>query len=128
MSAEVRRYWQLFVAKDEPELLEFYAHESTIFGAFSARPEPARLALTRRAREYFGPRSILDVKPGEIEVVMLGDHAAVANYNFELHASHLEGRKGGEVHFTNGRATQVFGYDHEGRLRIFHEHLSLPAV
>lgn len=131
IEGEVQRFWNAFAAKDAHALEEFYAHESVVFGSISTRPEPGRLAATRRQREYFHGKSVLKARPSMIEVMLLGDSAAIASYNFEFEATNVaiggNGAAKSEEKITHGRATQVFGFDPEGRLRILHEHLSLPA-
>lgn len=124
---EVRRYWDAIVSKDTTTLAEFYAGECSVFGTYSTHPEPGRLAAVRRERQYLGLGTTIQVRLGTIDVVLIGDGAAVASYNFAFHASHVSGNREAEENFEDGRATQVFGYDLEGRLRIFSEHISLPA-
>jgi len=128
--AEVARFWSAFIGKSAEALEEFYAHESSVFGSTANRAEPGRLAATRRKREYFNPQATLRAQPGIVDVVMIGDQAAVASYNFQFHASKIASStsKATEERFTNGRATQVFGIDSDGSIRIFHEHFSLPSV
>lgn len=126
--AEIARFWNAFTSKSPEILQEFYAHESTCFGSASNRPEPGRLAATRRKREYFNPQSTLRAQIGEVEVLMLGDRAAVASYTFQFHATKVfsAAGKANEEHIHSGRATQVFAVDQEGVPRIVHEHFSLP--
>lgn len=125
--AEVVRFWKVFAEKDSISLAEFYAPESTVFGSASPRSEPGRLAATRRQREYFGAHSTIRAHTGVVEVLILGDGtAAVADYTFDFTASKVMTALGGitEENIKNGRATQVFAYDPDGKLRIVHEHLS----
>jgi ketosteroid isomerase-like protein len=125
--AEVQRFWNAFAGKDATALAEFYAHESSVFGTDATRSEPGRLAATRRQREYFGVHSSVKATLGTIEVILLGDGSAgVAEYTFEFHASKVMTALGtpAEENIKHGRATQVFAFDPEGKLRIFHEHLS----
>ncbi len=125
--AEVTRFWKVFCEKDSVSLAEFYGHESSVFGSSSARSEPGRLAAARRQREFFGAHSTLKATMGPIEVQVLADgSAAVADYTFSFHASKVMTAIGGttEEHIKQGRATQVFAYDPDGKLRIVHEHLS----
>lgn len=126
---EVARYWNLFAAKSGSMQEEFYAHECSIFPFRSLRSEPARLAAKRREREYYTSTSALKVQVGSIDVVMVNEAVAIATYTFEFHADKVanSGKAPAEYHYRHGRATQVFAYDQEGRLRIFHEHLSAPA-
>jgi ketosteroid isomerase-like protein len=125
--AEVGRFWSAFLGKHGEELSGFYASESSVFGSLSHRPEPGRLAAARRIREYFGRLCVLRSHTGPIEVIMLGDSAAVASYIFEFHAEMNATVAGKPEHILQGRCTQVFALDTDGQLKIFHEHMSLPA-
>jgi ketosteroid isomerase-like protein len=125
--AEVQRFWNAFSGKDAVTLAEFYAHESSVFGSDATRSEPGRLAATRRHREYFGAHSTVKAHLGAIEVIVLADGAAaVADYTFQFQASKVRTALGAtiEENIKHGRATQVFAFDPDGKLRIFHEHLS----
>ncbi len=125
---EVARFWNAFSSKDAETLEEFYAHESVGFGSGSTRSEPGRLAATRRKREYFMSSGTIRTQVSPIDVVMVGDNAAVATYTFQFHATRTNSMMGNEdEHIKNGRATQVFGFDQDGNVRIFHEHFSLPV-
>src|SRR6185437_12990226 len=48
----VRRVWELFAAKKIDQWQSFYADIASVFGTASKRPEPARLVVLRRQREY----------------------------------------------------------------------------
>lgn len=124
--AEVKRFWTVLSGKRADQLAEAYAHESTVFSSTGARPEPGRLAAARRQREYFQPLTTVNIDLGPIEVVLLGEQAAVASYTFKFHASKVASTKGGVVEevIEHGRGTQVFVLEPEGSLRIVHEHLS----
>lgn len=126
VQAEVRRFWSVFSGKAAEGLKGFYAGESSVFGTNSTRAEPGSLAAARRQREYFTPQTTLKVQLGTIEVVMLSESSAVASYTFQLHASKVASGvgKAQEEDIRQGRATQVFARDVEGKLRIVHEHLS----
>lgn len=86
------------------------------------------MAAIRRDREYFQTSGPIQASIGEIEIVLLGDSAAVAAYTFRFHANRSDtlGKSSGE-NIEDGRATQVFAFDTDGRLRIFHEHFSQPV-
>src|SRR5574341_2103861 len=126
VQAEVRRFWSVFAGKSPEGLKGFYAGESSVFGSSSTRSEPGSLAAARRQREYFNPQTTIKAQLGPVEVVMLGDTAAVASYTFTFHASNVASGlgKAQEEDIQRGRATQVFTRDAEGKLRIVHEHLS----
>ena len=126
--SEVARFWNAFSTKNVELLEDFYAHESVGFGSSSTRSEPGRLSATRRQREYFGSSSPIRAQISQIDVVMIGESAAVASYSFEFHATRSTATGKSEENIRNGRATQVFAFDPDGRLRIFHEHFSLPAT
>lgn len=124
--AEVARFWAAFTSKASDVVDGFYLPDSSVFSSLSARAEPGRLAATRRKREYFHTQSSIRVQLGPIDVQILGHAAAVASYNFEFHASRVAGALGKRVEedIEQGRATQVFVLQSDGRLSILHEHLS----
>ncbi len=126
IKAEVQRFWNAFSSKQSEQLMDFYSPEASVFGSSSTRSEPGRLAAARRQREYFHAKSSIRATPGMIDVVLLGDHAAVASYTFTFHASRVASGLSAAIEedIRNGRASQVFAYDPEGKLRIVHEHLS----
>jgi ketosteroid isomerase-like protein len=127
--AEVNRYWTAFTSKSKQVLEDFYAHESSVFPTSATRSEPGRLTAARRDREYFGPRTTLKASTGFVEVLMIGENAAVASYTFELSATNVASAtvRAGTEEIKTGRATQVFAMDLDGSLRIIHEHLSIAA-
>lgn len=125
---EIDRYWKAFTEKEAASLSDFYAHESVGFSSTSKRSEPGRMAAIRRDREYFHSGSPIKASVEGVEVVLLGDSVAVAAYTFRFHArrSNTLGKLVDED-IEEGRATQVFSYDSDGHLRIFHEHFSQPV-
>lgn len=127
VQAEVARFWSVLTSKSLEALEDFYAHESMVFGTANSRPEPGRLAAIRRQREYFHPQTNLRAQTSAVDVFLIGDSAAVATYTFQFHASRAKigVEKSSEEHVLNGRATQVFMIDADGRPRIVHEHLSV---
>jgi ketosteroid isomerase-like protein len=52
----------------------------------------------------------------------------VCGYSFDFDASHVAVgvEAEAEEHIHQGRVTQVFSYDSDDRLRIVHEHISVP--
>lgn len=126
VKGEVHRFWNTFSSKDAQGLADFYSPEASVFSSVASRSEPGRLAAARRQREYFHARASLRASVGAIDVVLLGDHAAVASYTFQFHASKVASSitENVEEDIKNGRASQVFAYDPDGKLRIVHEHLS----
>src|SRR5947209_3978908 len=76
----VKQFWDVFRAKSEERLRELYSHNSTSFEVAGVRNEPGKLGAARRAREYFHPEALFDVQIGPVDVVLLGDEAAVSSY------------------------------------------------
>ncbi len=126
--AEVARFWKAFQNKDAAGLSDFYTPECSVFGSLSRRPEPGRLAAVRRNREYFGRLSVLRISISDIDVVILGDASAVATYTFEFHATGTAVLGQPDEHIVHGRCSHVFAFDQDGKLKIFHEHMSVPAA
>jgi len=127
---EVYRYWRTLTARNAEELRDFYATESLVFGSMSDRAETGIVAVARRVAQYSPVSLSLHAEVGSITVQLLGSDVAVASYNFDFRAVRLEKLGSGTVFedTRTGRATQVFAYDSDGRLRIFHEHFSAPIV
>lgn len=126
VKGEVLRFWNVFMEKNAEALMNFYAPDSSVFSSVSARLEPGRLAAARREREYFHAKSALRAEASNIEVILLSDNAAVANYIFTFHATKVVSGAGTSTQedIKQGRATQVFRLDADGRILIVHEHLS----
>ena len=130
IKAEVHRYWNNFQSKAADLLSEMYSPEATVFSSVSSRVEPGHLATARRRREYFHPKGAIRATVSNIDVIMLNDTAAVASYNFTFNASMVVAGLGQtkEEDIRRGRATHVFHLDHDGKLKIVHEHFSVVAA
>lgn len=126
----IQLFWTTFLAKSEEALNAFYAPESTVFQIAMGRSEPGRLGAMRRAREYFSADTRMDLKLSPIDVVLCGADAAAASYTFQFQASgrDLGGSKRSEEKLEIVRATHVLHRDSSGRLRIAHEHFSVPVA
>lgn len=125
VKTEIARYWTAFINKDATTLNDFYAHESLGFSSTAKRSEPGRMAAIRREREYFGNDGKIHATIDGIELVMVADSVAVAAYTFQFHASRTNASgKIVQEDIQDGRATQIFAFDSDGQLRIFHEHFS----
>jgi len=125
----VEQFWAVFLSKDEEYLNSFYAPGSTVFQIAMGRSEPGRLGAMRRAREYFNVETKMDVKVSPVDVVLCGDDAGVACYTFQFFATARElGGKRTEEKLEVVRATHVFHRDASGKLRIAHEHFSVPVT
>lgn len=126
----VQLFWSTFMAKSEEELNNSYASGSTAFQIAMARSEPGRLAAMRRSREYFHTDTRMELKLSPIDVVMCGDDAGVASYTFQFQATgrDLGGGKRSEEKLETVRATHVLHRDASGKLKIAHEHFSVPVA
>ena len=126
----IQLFWTTFLAKSEEALSAFYAPESTVFQIAMGRSEPGRLGAMRRSREYFNAETRMELKLSQIDVVLCGKDAAVASYTFQFQASGREvgGGKHSEEKLEVVRASHVLHRDSSGRLRIAHEHFSVPAA
>ncbi|MGC1621121.1 MAG: hypothetical protein WA765_21715 [Candidatus Acidiferrum sp.] len=130
---EVRKaiefFWAAFLAKSEQELNDFYAAGSTVFQIAMGRSEPGRLGAMRRSREYFNPDTRMDLKLSPIDIVLCGSDAAVASYTFQFQATGRDvGGKRIAEKLETVRATHVMHRDASGKLRIAHEHFSVPVA
>jgi hypothetical protein len=75
IESAVRRFWELFASKRTDLWQSYYADVALVFGTASKRPEPARLVVMRRQREYLEGATKMDIK--------------VAAYLLQLHAEHV---------------------------------------
>jgi ketosteroid isomerase-like protein len=133
IESAVRRFWELFASKRTEQWQTFYADVALVFGTASRRPEPARLVVLRRQREYFAGATQMDIQVSRVEVELLGPDCAVAAYLLQLHAEQVSkqsaaGHVASEEHLENARVTHVFQRQEDGCLKIVHEHISAPWV
>src|SRR5271169_6990359 len=125
----VELFWSTFLSKAEDELNDFYASGSNVFQVAMARSEPGRLGAMRRSREYFNPDTRMELKLSPIDIVMCGADAGVASYTFQFQASGRDvGGKRMAERLETVRATHVMHRDAGGKLRIAHEHFSVPVA
>lgn len=122
------RYWRILSEKLAFEMGNFYSYDAVVFNPFSVRLEPGRVSAARKEREYFTPQTKFHAEIlGPVNVQLLSDTIAVANYQFRWRASNMEqkvlGKKFDKA-VRDGRATQVFTLNPEGKLLIVSEHLS----
>jgi ketosteroid isomerase-like protein len=131
VEATVHAYWKASTGKRAEEQAAFYAENAVIFATSSKRLEPARLVLLRRQREYLAGATEMKVQLGNIDVELLSPYHAVAVYTIQLDAQQVSkpsasGQKEKEEHLQDARVTHVFCRDHDGTIRIVHEHISAP--
>src|SRR5271170_1430583 len=125
----VELFWTTFLAKSEEELNDFYAPGSTVFQIAMGRSEPGRLGAMRRSREYFSPDTRMELKLSPIDVVMCGSDAGVASYTFQFQATGRDvGGKRMAEKLETVRATHVVHRDASGKVRVAHEHFSVPVA
>jgi ketosteroid isomerase-like protein len=83
----------------------------------------------RRAREYFNSDTRMELKLSPIDVVLCGTDTGVASYTFQFQASGRDvGGKRIAEKLETVRATHVMHRDSFGKLRIAHEHFSVPVA
>ncbi|HST79587.1 MAG TPA: nuclear transport factor 2 family protein [Verrucomicrobiae bacterium] len=129
----MRRVWELFAAKKVDQWQSLYSDVASVFGTASKRPEPARLVVLRRQREYLTSATKVRVSVGKIDVELIGPDCAVAAYIMQLDAEQITrlsaaGQREHEEHLESARVTHVFQRDSDGGLRIVHEHISAATV
>lgn len=126
----VEHFWSIFLAKSEDQLHSYYAQGSTVFQIAMGRAEPGRLGAMRRSREYFSPDTRINLKLGPIDVVLIGSDAGIASYTFSFLATGRDvgAGKRTEEKLDLVRATHVFQRDVQGKMRILHEHFSVPVA
>jgi len=133
VESAVRRVWELFAAKKVDQWQSLYSDVASVFGTASKRPEPARLVVLRRQREYLTSATKVRVSVGKIDVELIGPDCAVAAYIMQLDAEQITrlsaaGQREHEEHLESARVTHVFQRDSDGGLRIVHEHISAATV
>ncbi|HJT52594.1 MAG TPA: nuclear transport factor 2 family protein [Candidatus Angelobacter sp.] len=133
VESAVRRVWELFAAKKVDQWQSFYADIASVFGTASKRPEPARLVVLRRQREYLTSTTRVQVHVEKVDVELIGPDCAVAAYIMQLDAEQITrvsaaGQKEQEEHLENARVTHVFQRTSDGSLRIVHEHISAATI
>jgi ketosteroid isomerase-like protein len=126
----VRNFWELFVAKKTEQWKGYYAEVALVFGSSSKRPEPSRLAVLRRQREYLASSAKMTIEIGRVEVDLLSRDCGVAAYLMRLDATNIakqsaSGQHVSEEHLEGARVTQIFQRQEDGKLRIVHEHISV---
>ena len=131
IEAAVRSFWELFATKKTDRWQDFYADVALIFGTASKRPEPARLVVIRRQREYLASAATMRIEVRNVDVEILGD-CAVAAYLLRLDAEQIaklsaSGHREHEEHLENARVTHIFYRQEDGSLKIVHEHISAPT-
>lgn len=132
IEAAVRNFWELFAAKKTEVWQKFYADVALVFATGSKRPEPARLVVLRRQREYLASAAKMRIEVRNIDVELLGSDCGVAVYMLRLDAEQIakpsaSGAKDHEEHLENARVTHVFSRLEDGSLKIVHEHISAPT-
>jgi ketosteroid isomerase-like protein len=120
----VRNFWNIWTSKAADKLEGMYFPAATVFSGTAKRTEPARLAVTRRIRQFFGPEVAMQVEVSFVDVQLV-ENIAIASYTYHFRGSRKKSDGSTvEMNALYGRVTQVFQLDEQGELRIFHEHFS----
>src|SRR5882672_69051 len=82
----VRKYWDIFAAKQVRAHESSFTSDSFIFSSSSKRIEPGRLVLMRRQREYMNDSTKFTILVSNIQVETMGPDVAVAAYNIQFEA------------------------------------------
>jgi len=132
VEAAVQQYWSACAAKDAEQQQAFYNRCAMVFTSSSKRIERGCIVSMQRQRQYLAKSTKLRIRVADVEVLPLGDNAAVALYTLQLHAQHIpmEGTVNQlrEEHLAGARVTHVFERDGSGKLKIVHEHISMPQT
>jgi len=123
--AQVMRFWKAFNSRSVELLTDLYSVHASVFSPGTERFEPGRVAAIRQQREY--AKATVEAHPSNIQVTLICNHVALAYYNFSSRASGVVSDVAEAKSYTiqNGRASQVFALESDGKLRIIHEHLSV---
>jgi ketosteroid isomerase-like protein len=124
--AEIDRFWLILSGKSHDKLEDLYAVDGIVFTGKSKRPEPAILAIARRARRAPASASTM-AEVGTLELQIAGD-VAVASYTYKYQEERMSSGGRSQRNTLYGRATQVFQTDRKGAVKIVHEHLSAAAA
>jgi ketosteroid isomerase-like protein len=121
---EVRRFWDTFKRKSQADFESMYLPDATVFASTVPRSEPARLTVARRMRQFFGPKSKIEIDLGSIDVQLI-DNIAIASYSYSFRGAEVRNDGTSVDHeVPAGRGTQIFQLDGQNKLRILHEHFS----
>lgn len=127
--AAVHNCWHAISSKSKEHVEAFYFPTAILFSADARRSELARLAVARRAREFFGSGASMSADVGTIDVQMSGVAGAIASYTFRLRIVRQPANgKPHEQYLPYCRATTVFRRDEAGAVRILHEHQSAAEL
>jgi ketosteroid isomerase-like protein len=124
--AEIDRFWLILSGKSNDKLEDLYTVDGIVFTGKAKRPEPAILAIARRARRAPASASTM-AEVGTLELQIAGD-VAVASYTYKYQEERMSSGGRSQRNTLYGRATQVFQTDRKGAVKIVHEHLSAAAA
>jgi ketosteroid isomerase-like protein len=122
---EIERFWQIMCGKSAGRLEDLYNPAALLLTGKARKPEPANLALSRRARQIIDAGAGSTAELGTMDIHLADARVAIASYTYRF--SHTRPDERGGVHTRRtmfGRATQIFQMEEDGRVRIIHEHLS----
>jgi ketosteroid isomerase-like protein len=129
VEAAVQQYWSVYAGKDSEKQQAFYTGDAMVFTSSCKRIQRACLVSLQRQREYLAKSTKLRIRVADIQVMPLGDNAAVAFYTLQFHAEQIPVTgnlaRRPEEHLSNARVTHIFQRNGDGELKIVHEHISV---
>jgi ketosteroid isomerase-like protein len=125
----IHKSWRALQSKSIGELEAGFLPTGIFFGADARRSEPARLAIMRRAREFFSAGCSVHADLGPIEAQTAGSGVALGAYTFQFQMVRQQSN-GTRVKMVTPlcRSSVVLVRDETGALRILHEHQSAIEV
>ena len=125
----IHQAWDALERKSKEQLESSFLPTAIFFATDARRSEPARLAITRRTREFFNAGSSARGDLGSIDVQVVGSSLAIAWHPFQFHiVKQLTNGKRIKTETPLCRASVVLVRDEDGALRILHEHQSAVSV
>jgi ketosteroid isomerase-like protein len=129
VQSAIHKSWRALQGKSTGELESGFLPTGIFFGADARRSEPARLAIMRRAREFFSAGCSVRGDLGPIEAQTAGSGVALGAYTFQFQIVRQQ-NNGTRVKVNTPfcRSSVVLVRDETGALRILHEHQSAIEV
>lgn len=125
---EIERFWRIMCGQSPDRLENLYTSDALVLTGKARKPEPAHVAMERRARQISTPAAEAVAELGMIDIEIIDSGIAIASYTYKFHNKRPD-QSGGVIKRRTmfGRATQIFQQGPDGKLRIVHEHLSAAS-